>query len=185
MNILFYKRNRPSLHQFLRHHITTTDATDKYPVKNTHPIIRAKTSDGDTKAILQKRTKAVFQSKQSQHNFHSHFTPSIHYTFSQDQLEHLKVTCAEPLVSIFSHVATLTPVILMIHLLTQPLTAFIKTRIASHLATTQTIHPTHFYALTCLVPPSWIQTSCGASRWMFRFLSSLVPQRSYLLLNML
>ena len=105
-NVLFWKKSNPDLYRFLQTHITTTD---EYPVENTHSIIRAQTVDGDDASMLQKKAKAVFQSKRSQHNFRSNFTPPKNYTFSQNQLQSLKLKTSEKLAEIFSYISMLTP----------------------------------------------------------------------------
>ncbi len=97
-NILFWKENNKKLYQTIRKFLS---ATDEYPVENTHSIIRAQTKDGDTPDLLQKRAKAVFQSKKSQHNFRSQFTPPKDYTFTQNQLQSLKIKGAKILTNLF------------------------------------------------------------------------------------
>ena len=74
---------------------------DEYPVENTHSIIRAQTQPSDTADKLQQRAKGIFQSKTKQANFRSNFTPPKHFNYSQQQLQCLKVRCAEFLTNTF------------------------------------------------------------------------------------
>ena len=75
---------------------------DEYPVENTHSIIRAQTKPSDTSSKLQQRAKSIFQSKAKQTNFRSTFTPAKPFSFSQKQVNFLKVKCAELLTNIFT-----------------------------------------------------------------------------------
>lgn len=50
---------------------------------------------------------AVFQSKKSQHNFRSNFTPPKNSAFSHHQLQSLKFSAANFLTDMFSRVATI------------------------------------------------------------------------------
>lgn len=63
---------------------------DKYPVENTHSVIRAQTKPADTAEKLQHRA-----------NFRSHLTPPKQFNFSLQQLKYLKFKCAEFLTNIF------------------------------------------------------------------------------------
>ena len=74
---------------------------DEYPVENTHSIIRAQTKPSDTANKLQQRAKSIFESKTKQANFRSIFTPPKQFSFSQKQINYLKVRCAEVLTNIF------------------------------------------------------------------------------------
>ncbi len=104
-NILFWKKNNTDLYKFMQQYLTTTD---EYPVENVHSIIRAQTSDGDSIEMLQKKARAVFQSKKTQQNFRSNFTPPKNFTFSQNQLASLKLKCSEHLVHLFSKLSLLS-----------------------------------------------------------------------------
>ena len=74
---------------------------DEYPVENTHSIKRAQTQLSDTADKLQQRPKGIFQSKTKQANFRSNSTPPKHFNYSQQQLQCLKVRCAEFLTNTF------------------------------------------------------------------------------------
>ncbi len=65
--------------------------SDEYPVENTHSIIRAQTQETDTADNLSNKVKAIFQSKQNQKNFCTHFTPPKKFSFSTKQIEFLKI----------------------------------------------------------------------------------------------
>lgn len=73
---------------------------DEYPVENTHGILRAQTKPGDTAAVLTERAKSIFESKERQSNFRSVFTPHKQSSFSHNQLQNLKMKCAEFLTEI-------------------------------------------------------------------------------------
>ena len=64
---------------------------DEYPVENTHSILRAQSKPSDTAEQLRKKAKQIFQSKEQQANFRSHFTSPLQFSFSQNQLQFLKV----------------------------------------------------------------------------------------------
>ncbi|CAB3998876.1 Hypothetical predicted protein [Paramuricea clavata] len=78
---------------------------DEYPVENTHSIIRAQTKPSDTANKLQQRAKTIFESKTKQANFRSTFTPPKQFSFSQQQLDYLKVKCAATLTNIFTTIS--------------------------------------------------------------------------------
>ena len=87
----------PQLYELLQNHITVFD---EYPVENTHSIIRAQTNPYDSAEQLRKKAKSIFQSKERQSNFRSFFTAPKQFSFSQQQLQFLKVRCAQKLSSI-------------------------------------------------------------------------------------
>eukprot|EP00112_Aurelia_sp_Birch-Aquarium-sp1_P017559 Seg4082.2 transcript_id=Seg4082.2/GoldUCD/mRNA.D3Y31 product="hypothetical protein" protein_id=Seg4082.2/GoldUCD/D3Y31 len=101
-NVLYWKGKCPTLYNTLRRFLS---ATDEYPVENTHSIIRAQTCDGDSAEMLERKAKAVFQSKASQSNFRSHFTPPKNYIFRHNQLKSLTVEGASILSEILSRIA--------------------------------------------------------------------------------
>ena len=72
---------------------------DEYPVENTHSIFRAQKKPTDTPEKLTSRAKSIFESKQRQVNFRSIFTPPRQFNFCQQQLQFLKVKCAQFLTS--------------------------------------------------------------------------------------
>ena len=77
---------------------------DEYPVENTHSILRAQTKSSDTAEQLTNKAKSIFQSKERQANFRSHFTPPKLFTFSQGQLKLLKAKCAKFLVNVLKKI---------------------------------------------------------------------------------
>lgn len=77
---------------------------DEYPVENTHSILRAQTKPSDTAEKLTTKAKSIFESKQRQGNFRSIFTPPKQFNFSQQQLQFLKVKCAQFLTMILSKI---------------------------------------------------------------------------------
>ena len=81
----------PELYNLLRNYITIFD---EYPVENTHSILRAQTKSSDSADQLRKKAKTIFQSKEKQCNFRSFFTAPKQFSFSQNQLQFLKVKCA-------------------------------------------------------------------------------------------
>ena len=100
-NIFYWKNKCPKLYNTIRQFITVTD---EYPVENVHSIIRAQTCDGDSLEMLERKAKAVFQSRTSQFNFRSQFTPPNSYIFSHNQLKCLKVEGMNVLADIFSRI---------------------------------------------------------------------------------
>ena len=69
-------------------------------MENTHSILRAQTKPSDNGDQLRQKAKIIFQSKKKQSNFRSYFTVPKHFSFSQNQLQFLKVKCAQVLFSI-------------------------------------------------------------------------------------
>ena len=105
-DIMYWREKNPSLLETVKKYLVITD---EYPVENTHSIIRAQTNDGDSPSMLNKKAKAVFQSKQEQHLFRTSFTPPKHFSFHHDQLEYLKVQSSEILSEMFARIADLLP----------------------------------------------------------------------------
>ena len=92
----------PELYKLLRNYITIFD---EYPVENTHSILRAQTKSSDSADQLRKKAKTIFQSKEKQCNFRSFFTAPKQFSFSHNQLQFLKVKCAQLLSSIFKQLS--------------------------------------------------------------------------------
>ena len=67
-------KHSTNLYQLLRNYIAIFD---EYPVENTHSILRAQSKPSDTAEQLRKKAKQIFQSKEQQANFRSHFTSSF------------------------------------------------------------------------------------------------------------
>ena len=67
----------------------------EYPVENTHGVIRAQTRHSETATQLVNKVKSIIVSKTKQTNFHSHFTPPKHFSFSHGQLKYLKLKSSE------------------------------------------------------------------------------------------
>ena len=68
-----WEKNFPQLYNLWKRWATIFD---KYPVENTHTILRAQTNQSDTAEQLAKKAKIIFGSKKHQMNFRSTFTPS-------------------------------------------------------------------------------------------------------------
>lgn len=83
-------KHSTNLYQLLRNYIVIFD---EYPVENTHSILRAQSKPSDTAEQLRKKQQA---------NFRSHFTSPSQFSFSQNQLQFLKVKCAQILCSMFT-----------------------------------------------------------------------------------
>ena len=92
----------PELYKLLCNYITVFD---EYPVENTHSILRAQTKSSDSADQLRKKAKTIFQSKEKQCNFRSFFTAPKQFSFSHNQLQFLKVKCAQLLSSIFKQLS--------------------------------------------------------------------------------
>ena len=74
-------------------------------MENTHSILRAQTKPSDNADQLRQRAKIIFQSKEKQSNFRSYFTAPKDFSFSQNQLQFLKVKCAQVLFSILKQLS--------------------------------------------------------------------------------
>ncbi|KAK2551336.1 hypothetical protein P5673_027730 [Acropora cervicornis] len=96
-------KHSTNLYQLLRNYIAIFD---EYPVENTHTILCAQSKPSDTAEQLRKKSKQIFQSKEQQDNFRSHFTSPSQFSFSQNQLKFLKVKCAQILCSIFTQISS-------------------------------------------------------------------------------
>ena len=96
-------KHSTNLYQLLRNYIAIFD---EYPVENTHSILRAQSKPSDTAEQLRKKAKQIFQSKEQQANFRSHFTSPSPFSFSQNQLQFLKVKCAQILCSMFTQISS-------------------------------------------------------------------------------
>ena len=92
----------PQLYDLIRNYVTVFD---EYPVENTHSILRAQTKPSDNADQLRQRAKIIFQSKEKQSNFRSYFTAPKHFSFSQNQLQFLKVKCAQVIFSILKQLS--------------------------------------------------------------------------------
>ena len=75
-------KHSPQLNKLLRSYIT---------VENTHSILRAQTKPSDSADELRKKAKQIFASKEEQATFRSAFTSTSRFSFSQNQLQVLKV----------------------------------------------------------------------------------------------
>jgi len=95
-------KHSPQLYDLIRNYVTVFD---EYPVENTHSILRAQTKPSDNADQLKQRAKIIFQSKEKQSNFRSYFTAPKHFSFSQNQLQFLKVKCAQVLFSILKQLS--------------------------------------------------------------------------------
>ncbi|KAL9975508.1 hypothetical protein ACROYT_G012677 [Oculina patagonica] len=92
----------PQLYNLLKNYITIFD---EYPVENTHSILRSQTKDYDTPDDLRKKAKSIFQSKEKQSHFRSFFTAPKQFSFSHNQLQFLKVKCAQLLSTMFRKIS--------------------------------------------------------------------------------
>ena len=96
-------KHSPQLYKLLRTYITIFD---EYPVENTHSILRAQTKPSDSADELRNKAKQIFESKEQQATFRSAFTSPSQFSFSQNQLQFLKVKCAQVLSSMLTRIAT-------------------------------------------------------------------------------
>ena len=71
---------------------------------NTHSVLRAQTKPSDTSEKPTNRAKSIFESKSRQDNFRPIFTPPKQFSFSQQQLQYLKVKCAQFLTNILTKI---------------------------------------------------------------------------------
>ncbi|XP_028515844.1 uncharacterized protein LOC114575348 [Exaiptasia diaphana] len=92
----------PGMYNLLRQSLAIFD---EYPVENAHSIIRSKTNTNDTAEKLEKKAKAIFQSKRTQKNFKDNFTPSKKQNHALNNLRTIKAKCAVILTSMFSQIA--------------------------------------------------------------------------------
>lgn len=97
-----WRKYAPQLYELLCKYITIFD---EYPVENTHSILRAQTKSSDTADQLRKKAKSIFQSKDKQSNFRSFFTAPKQFSFSHNQLQFLKVRCAQLLSSMLKKIS--------------------------------------------------------------------------------
>ena len=104
-NILHWKNDNFDMFNCFRNFL---NISDEYGVENAHSIIRAQTKDGDDPSTLKRKAMAVFQSKKSQHNFRSSFTPPKKSSFSHNQLKSLKLSAATHLTKMFSRISSLS-----------------------------------------------------------------------------
>ena len=84
----------------------TVTIFDEHPVENTHRILRAQTKPSDSADELRNKAKEIFQSKEQQATFRSAFTSPSQFSFSQNQLQFLKVKCAQVISSMLKRIAT-------------------------------------------------------------------------------
>ena len=96
-------QHSPQLYKLLRTYITIFD---EYPVENTHSILRAQTKPSDSADELRNKAKQIFESKEQQATFRSAFTSPSQFSFSQNQLQFLKVKCAQVISSMLTRIAT-------------------------------------------------------------------------------
>ena len=80
-------KHSTNLYQLLRNYIAIFD---EYPVENTHSILRAQSKPSDTAEQLRKKAKQIFQSKEQQANFRSHFTSPSPFLFPRTNYNFLK-----------------------------------------------------------------------------------------------
>ena len=98
----YWGKYSPQLFSLLQNYLVIFD---EYPVENVHSIFRAQTNAFDTAEELRRKAKSIFQSKENQSHFRSSFTPPKQFSFSQGQLQFLKVKCAQLLSSILLKIA--------------------------------------------------------------------------------
>ena len=103
-NILYWKQNNQPLFD---NFVSFLNTTDEYGVENAHSIIRSQTNDGDSSMLLERKAKAIFQSKHTQHSFRSHFTPPKNHIFSSNQLREMKFLAASVITDVFSRISEL------------------------------------------------------------------------------
>jgi len=96
-------KHSPQLYKLLRTYITIFD---EYPVENIHSILRAQTKPSDSADELRNKAEQIFESKEQQTTFRSAFTSPSQVSFSQNQLQFLKVKCAQVLSSMLTRIAT-------------------------------------------------------------------------------
>lgn len=101
-NIHHWGQNFPELYNTMSQNIIISD---EYPVENTHSIIRAQTRHCDSAQQLNRKVKAIFQSKEKQSQFRSNFSTPKEYSFSQNQLKYLKFNCATLLTNVIKSIA--------------------------------------------------------------------------------
>ena len=82
-NLLFWEQKKYPFFDTFR---SCLNATDKYGIENAHSIIRAQTNDGNTADFMQRKAKAIFQSKTNQGSFRSQFSPPKSCIFSRNNL---------------------------------------------------------------------------------------------------
>ena len=100
-NIIYWKEHNPKLYETGVKHLCVTD---EYPVENTHTIIRGNTNPSDSPATMIQKTKTIFTSRETQHNFRSIFTPPKNYTFSRSQLKYLNLQSSKLLFDVFQDI---------------------------------------------------------------------------------
>ena len=79
-------KHSTQLYKLLRSYISIFD---KYPVENTHSILRTQTKPSDSADELRKKAKQIFASKEEQATFRSAFTSTSQFSFSENQLQFL------------------------------------------------------------------------------------------------
>ena len=82
-----WEKHSTNLYQLLRNYIAIFD---EYPVENTHSILCAQSKPSDTAEQLRKKATQIFQSKEQQANFRSHFTSPSQFSFPRTNYNSLK-----------------------------------------------------------------------------------------------